>query len=296
MRPILILLLTSILITTASAYTTQACPALPDMPMGTLARGDISPVPTGDLYVGVLDGTLAVGGVTDVGGPPAFLLNGDEALGLEGVAGIGEVKPGAAAFLQRGKQYRLTNRGEKPARFRFVGLGTKGEVKGAHYDMEPMPWGPGAGKSYYVTLDRSYFSPNSATPWHYHTGPAFGILDDGTWENRQTTGDTRLIPTPGYYIQPASAVHQLAQVGKGGYALIFQFAPNGQGLTGGGAGRGEKTPTIFTKATSIARANTTPIDGMSIAPPTPAATVTLPQPVAAPTVPSTSPSNRADTL
>lgn len=260
MRLLLSLLLTILLGAIAIAPGALAYQSIQDLPTGTLARGNIDPVPSGNLSVGVLDETLPVGGWTQVGGPPGFLLAGDETLKIEGVPGASELKRGTATFLPRGGGYRLTNMGAKPARFRFVGLGAAGEVKGAHYEMEPMPWGPGSGKTYYVTLDRSRFPANSSTPWHFHTGPAFGILDDGeAWENRQVDGTTRFIQTPGYYIQPAEKDHQLSQVGKGGYALIFQFAPTGQSLTGGGPARGDKTPTVLTQATAIPTADGKPI-------------------------------------
>ncbi len=267
MRLLFSLILTILLSAIASVPNLHAYQSIQDLPTGTLARGTIDPVPSGNLYVGVVDETLPVGGWTTVGGPPGFLLAGDETLKLEGVPGVTDLKRGTAAFLPRNEGYRLTNLSTKPARFRFVGLGAEGEVKGAHYETEPMPWGPGSDKSYYVTLDRGRFPGNSSTPWHFHTGPAFGILDDGdAWENRQVDGTTRSIPAPGYYIQPAEKDHQLSQVGRGGYALIFQFAPTGQSLTGGGPARGDKTPTVLTQATAIPVADTKPI-GTPIATP-----------------------------
>lgn len=283
MRFFISILLATLFLGTTSAGRSLAYPRPSDLPTGTLARGEIDPVPGGDLYVGVLDEIIPPGSWTTVGGPPAFLLNGDEKLSVEGAPGVGELEAGKATFLQGGKQFRLNNPGETPARFRFVGLGAKGEVVGAHYEMEPVPWGPGSGKSYYVTLDRSRFPGNSATPWHYHTGPAFGILDDGAaWENRQVDGSTRRIPTPGYYTQPAMEVHQLAQVGTGGYALIFQFAPTGQPLTGGGPARNDATPTVLAQATAIPATDGKPLGTPTASPPTVQPDVTA-SPTVAPT-------------
>jgi|GEM_PF-5775463 len=225
-----------------------------DPPTGTLAEGRIDPVPGGNLHVGVLDTTLAPRASIEVGGPPAFIVNEEHEIEVDGLPqGSKKLSAGAAAFLPGGKMYKVINGGSGPARFRFVGMGGKqGEVKDARYDMEPMLWGPCEGKACGVSLSRSFFSGGGATPWHYHNGPAFGILDAGdAWENRQADGDTRRIPAPGYYIQQPLKVHQLAQVGAGGYALIFQFAPPGQPLTGGGAALAPGTPTVLALATAI---------------------------------------------
>ncbi len=220
---------------------------------GTIADGRVDPPPPGNLYVGVLDATLAPGASADVGGPPAFIISEQHEIEIGGIAeGSKRLAPGAAAFLSAGKTYKVANRGGEPARFRFVGMGKQGEVKGAHYEMEPLRWGPCEGKPCGVSLSRSFFSGGGATPWHYHNGPAFGILDaGGAWENRQAEGATLRISTPGYYVQQPLKVHQLAQVGTGGYALIFQFAPQGQPLTGGGAAVGPGTPTMLSLATAI---------------------------------------------
>jgi hypothetical protein len=224
-----------------------------DLPTGTIAEGRIDPVPGGNLHVGVLDATLAPRASTEVGGPPAFIVNEEHEIEVDGLPqGSKKLGAGAAAFLPGGKTYRVINGGSETTRFRFVGMGQQGEVKGAHYEMEPMFWGPCEGKACGVSLSRSFFSGGGATPWHYHNGPAFGILDAGdVWENRQADGDTRRIPAPGYYVQQPLKVHQLAQVGAGGYALIFQFAPPGQPLTGGGAALAPGTPTVLTLATAL---------------------------------------------
>jgi hypothetical protein len=228
------------------------------LPSGTIAQGQIDSVPTGDLVVGVLNGTVAAGESTVIEGPPGFLLNGDVPIEVREIEGGKQLARGEALFLPGGMAYTVANRGNGPAQIRFFGLGGAGEVEGASYETTPIPWGPGAGKAYYVTLTRSFFPGGSATPWHYHTGPAFGILDEGgAWENRQQDGSTLRIPTPGYYLQPALEHHQLAQVGSGGNALIFQFAPPGQGLTGGSDPRGAATPTSLALATPISE--TTPV-------------------------------------
>ena len=243
-----------LLIVSSSAQSPIVGPAqTEDPPTGTIADGRIDPVPQGNLYVGVLDATLAPGASTDVGGPPAFIINEQHEIEVGGIAeGSERLAPGAAAFLPAGKTYRVANQGSGPARFRFVGMGKQGEVKDARYEMEPMAWGPCEVKACGVSLSRSFFSGGGATPWHYHNGPAFGILDAGeAWENRQAEGDTLRIPAPGYYIQQPLKVHQLAQVGTGGYALIFQFAPQGQPLTGGGAAIGPRTPTVLSLATTV---------------------------------------------
>jgi hypothetical protein len=228
------------------------------LPSGTIAQGQIDSVPTGDLVVGVLKGTIAPGQSTVIDGPPGFLLNGDVPIEVREIEGGKRLARGEALFLPGGVAYTVANRGDRAAQIRFFGLGGAGEVGGASYETTPIPWGPGAGKAYYVTLTRGFFPGGSATPWHYHTGPAFGILDEGgAWENRQQDGSTLRIPTPGYYLQPAGEHHQLAQAGSGGNALIFQFAPPGQGLTGGSEPRGAATPTSLALATPIA--DTTPV-------------------------------------
>lgn len=250
-------ILAAILFLLAASSSAQSPAAIlsqtQDPPTGTIADGRIDPVPQGNLYVGVLDATLAPGASIDAGGPPAFIINEQHEIEVGGLAeGSKRLAPGAAAFLSAGKTYKVANRGSEPARFRFVGMGKRGEVKGAHYEMRPMTWGPCEGKACGVSLSRSFFSGGGATPWHYHNGPAFGILDAGeAWENRQAEGDTLRIPAPGYYVQQPLKVHQLAQVGTGGYALIFQFAPQGQPLTGGGAAIGSGTPTALSFATAI---------------------------------------------
>lgn len=224
-------------------------------PTGTIAGGHIEPVPLGQLYVGVVDNTLQPRASADLGGPPAFVVSDSSEFGISGLANHSKLIAGGSLFLPGGALYQITNTGDKPARFRFIGLGAKGEVKGALYEMEPLAWGPGEGRAYDVTIDRGPFGANSSTPWHIHTGPAFGVLDGGTWENRQLTGDIRRIPTPGYYVQPAGKSHQLAQVGTGGYALIVQFFPPHQPKTTGGPERGAVTPTALTEATVIPTAN-----------------------------------------
>lgn len=222
-----------------------------DLTTGTLASGRIEPVPRGALIVGVINTELAPEASFEIAGPPGFLVAEGSALALSGLPGKDRVERGASLFLPGGTAYKVRNDTSAPARFRFIGLGERGELQGAHYEMEPLPWGPGAGAAYDVSIDRGAFSANSATPWHYHTGPAFGVLEGGTWENRQVDGDTRRIPTPGYYIQPADLVHQLAQVGGGGVALIVQFSPPGKPKTGGGPARAENTPIALRVATPI---------------------------------------------
>ncbi|MDQ6693238.1 MAG: hypothetical protein M3014_02280 [Chloroflexota bacterium] len=226
------------------------------LPNGTLAKGHIEPVANGSLYVGVLDRTLAPGEAVTLNGPPGFLLAENGTIKLQGklqdLPWPPSVQQGTAVFLQGNVAYQVSNDTTAPVRYRFLGLGAHGAVADATYEMLPIPWGPGAGKAYDVQIDRSSFPGGTATAWHYHTGPAFGVLDSGTWENRQVDGGTLLIPTPGYYVQPANKLHQLAQVGSGGTVLIIQFSPPGQPLTGGGEGRGAKTPVSMQQATSIA--------------------------------------------
>ncbi len=235
----------------AARRVSHAAPIAADPPTGQIAQGHVDAVPTGDLIVGVRDETLAAGGGTDVGGPFGFLVDEDGLLDVGGLPQAKRLKLGQAVFLPVGT-YHISNPSPSTVRFRFIGTGSHDAVRGAAYEMEPLPWGPGAGAAYDVSLNREPFSGGSATGWHLHTGPAFGVLDGGTWENRQAAGATRRIPTPGYYIQPAGPVHQLAQVGSGGTALIVQFWPPGQNKSPGGAGIAAGTPTVLTVATAIA--------------------------------------------
>nr|MDQ2806031.1 hypothetical protein [Chloroflexota bacterium] len=241
-----------------------------DPPTGQIAQGHVEPVPTGELVVGVRDVTLAAGAGTEVGGPFGFLVDEDGLLDVAGLSQATRLKLGQSVFLPAGS-YHVSNPSPIPVRFRFIGTGSRGAVTGTAYEMEPLPWGPGAGLAYDVSLNREPFSGGSATGWHLHTGPAFGVLDGGTWENRQAAGPVRRIPTPGYYIQPAGPIHQLAQVGSGGMALIVQFWPPGQNKSPGGAGIAAGTPTVLTVATPIAAPAATqlPTSGQT---PTPALT------------------------
>ena len=234
-----------------SAIRNPQSAILADPPTGQIAQGHVEPVPTGELVVGVRDETLAAGAGTEVGGPFGFLVDEDGLLDVAGLPQPTRLKLGQSVFLPAGS-YHVSNPSPIPVRFRFIGTGSRGAVAGAAYEMEPLPWGPGAGLAYDVSLNREPFGPNSATPWHLHTGPAFGVLDGGTWENRQAAGPVRRIPTPGYYIQLSGPVHQLAQVGSGGTALIVQFWPPGQNKSPGGAGLAAGTPTVLTVATAIA--------------------------------------------
>lgn len=289
-----ILLLAVLVAQTGLGAVPSEASSLWEPPTGTIAGGHIEPVPLGQLYVGVVDNTLQPGASADLGGPPAFVVSDSSEFGLSGLADHSKLIAGGSLFLPGGAPYHITNMGSKPARFRFIGLGAKGEVKGALYEMEPLPWGPGEGRAYDVTLDRGPFGANSSTPWHIHTGPAFGVLDGGTWENRQLTGDIRRIPTPGYYVQPAGKSHQLAQVGTGGYALIVQFFPPHQPKTTGGPERGAATPTTLTEATVIPTANpaNTPVRPLvetstplvHVATPTAVSTSAIVQPATTPTV------------
>ncbi len=228
-------------------------------PTGELVTGRIDPVPNGAMVVSI--NTIAVsgmGGETHFNGPPGFLvtLSGEAA-----VTGGPMIRGRGATFLQGGIDYNIRTTVDLPASFLFIGLGRVGEIDDAKpdtiadtlYETEPLPWGPGQGKVYDVSINRERFSAGGATPWHYHTGPAFGILDGGDWENRQATGITERIQMPGYYLQPAGPIHQLAQIGDGGIAYIIQFYPPGQPKTGGGAGVAAATPTVLVEiATPIA--------------------------------------------
>lgn len=210
---------------------------------GELVTGRIEPVPEGALVVSVKPISVnGQGGEAQLSGPPGFLvaLSGDAS-----ISGGQIVRGKGASFLPTGSTYTLKTSADSPATFLFIGLGKSGDVEDPLYETKPLPWGPGQGKAYDVSINREKFSGGGATPWHYHTGPAFGILEGGDWENRQATGITERIQMPGYYLQPAGPIHQLAQIGDGGYTYIVQFYPPGQSKTGGGPGVGASTPTVL---------------------------------------------------
>jgi hypothetical protein len=232
-----------------------------NLPTGELVTGRIDHVPEGTLVVSV--NSIAVsgmGGEAHFNGPSGFLIT---LSGEAEVTGGPLIRGRGAIFLQGGKDYNIRTTVDWPANFLFIGLGRVSEIDDAKpsaiadtlYETKPLPWGPGQGKVYDVSINRERFSTGGATPWHYHTGPAFGILDGGDWENRQATGITERIQMPGYYLQPAGPIHQLAQVGDGGIAYIIQFYPPGQPKTGGGVGVAAATPTVVVEvATPIAAA------------------------------------------
>lgn len=222
----------------------------PTLPTGELVRGRVEPVPEGALVATINNIVVSgMGGEAHFSGPPGFLITMS---GEAAVTGGPLIRGRGAIFLQGGISYSIRTTVDWPAEFLFIGLGRVDEIDDAKpsnvadtlYETRPLPWGPGQGKAYDVSINREKFSGGGATPWHNHTGPAFGILDGGDWENRQATGSTERIQTPGYYLQPAGPVHQLAQVGEGGYTYIVQFFPPGQPKTGGGPGVAAGTPTV----------------------------------------------------
>ena len=253
---------------------------------GQLARGHIEPVPPGDLYVSVYEMLLQPGQTGRVAGVAAFLVTMSNTVTIED-GGTPKLLPeGEAVFTAGTPAIVVSNKSDAPAMYRVIGMGGQTALPGARFVSEPLPWGPAS--AYDVTLDRGEFGAGGATPWHYHTGPAFGVLEGGTWENRQADGPVTRIPAPGYYLQPHDRVHQLAQVGTGGYAHIVQFFPPGQPQTGGGPGLPDgQAPGPIQVATAVPPQLQTPAP---IVPTLPATTPpTLLPTLSAPTLPATLP-------
>lgn len=213
------------------------------LPTGDLVTGRIDPVPEGDLVVSVarlsVDG---MGGEVQLNGPPGFLI---DLFGDARVEGGPLTRGRGATFLPGGTTYTIQTIADYPAYFLFIGLGSSGDLENALYETKPISWGPEQGKIYDVSLSREKFAAGAATSWQYNTGPAFGILEGGDWENRQASGITERIQTPGYYLQPSNSTHQLAQVGSGGYVFLVQLYPHGQPAIVEGTGVAESTPTVL---------------------------------------------------
>jgi hypothetical protein len=247
----------SLLVALGLSLSAKAQTPGPGLPIGELAKGSIQPVPEGDLVISVAEGGInGMGGQTRVGGLPGFLMSMGEGPGFN-VQGSNKyhLDRWGAIFLPGNLVYTLDTGGDWGDNFRFIGFGKgiKNDFPhGTVFYSEPVPWGPGADMVYDVTLRREAFPAGSMTPWYRHSGPVFGLFESGSWENRQANGVTIRTPAPGYYVQSAGGINQIAQVdANGGYELLVEFSPPGEPATVTEPVPSDRTPTETLSATPL---------------------------------------------